>query len=220
MDRFLKPDAELIVQHLKELEKSLGKSRSWWPRFLFHFTNIDNAVKILESGSLMCRSLLEKSGEMETDNASPEIIERTDDKWKEYVRLYFRPRTPTQFRNEGFRPEGQRTLNAHCPVPVYFLFDARKMLARSRRFSISREGWGDGFHPQDRLHPVRSAQRGRHQSGIGAAVACGRLASVLVARIAVHRSPACRLLGQEHGDLSGRGLALLPAHTCQPCGLV
>lgn len=130
MSAHLKPDADLIIQHLKTLEKSLEKSRSWWPRFLFHFTNIDNAVKILESGFLMSRAKLEQTGEMETDNASPMIIGQTDDRWKEYVRLYFRPRTPTQYRNEGFRPKTQRSLNAHCPVPIYFLFDARKMLAR------------------------------------------------------------------------------------------
>jgi hypothetical protein len=43
---------------------------------------------------------------------------------------YFRPRTPTQYNNEGFRPVGQRELNSHCPVPVFFLFNSKELLTR------------------------------------------------------------------------------------------
>lgn len=36
--------------------------------------------------------------------------------------LYFRPRTPTQFHNEGIRPPLQRGQSgAHCPVPIFFV---------------------------------------------------------------------------------------------------
>ncbi len=63
--------------------------------------------------------------------ASPVVIDGTDPEWKDYVRLYFRPKTPTQYRNEGFRPVGQRSLNSHCPVPVYLIFDALAVLSRS-----------------------------------------------------------------------------------------
>ena len=47
------------------------------------------------------------------------------------MRLYFRPRTPTQYRNEGFRPTGQWEYNAHCPVPVYLLFKADEVLSKT-----------------------------------------------------------------------------------------
>jgi hypothetical protein len=47
------------------------------------------------------------------------------------VRFYFRPKTPTQYNNEGVRPKGELRLDgAHCPVPVFFLFDSRKLLSR------------------------------------------------------------------------------------------
>ena len=53
------------------------------------------------------------------------------------MRLYFRPRTPTQHQIEGFRPARQlNSLGKHMPVPVFFLFDAREILTRkTTRFS-------------------------------------------------------------------------------------
>jgi hypothetical protein len=98
---------------------------------LFHFTDIQNAVQIIEQGNLVCRSVLEKKGTMITDNASPDVITNTDPEWKDFVRLYFRPRTPTQYNNEGFRPPELRELGgAHCPVPIYFIFDAPRVLGK------------------------------------------------------------------------------------------
>ena len=53
---------------------------------------------------------------------------------KNYVRLYFRPKTPTQYYAEGVK--SSRTLSisrfpdAHCPVPVFFLFDSAEVLSR------------------------------------------------------------------------------------------
>jgi len=68
---------------------------------------------------------------MRVDNASPQIIAQTRTQHLRYVRLYFRPRTPTQYRNEGIRPRDQRQLGgAHCPIPVYFCFDALAVLAQ------------------------------------------------------------------------------------------
>ena len=59
---------------------------------------------------------------------------------KSCVRFYFRPRTPTQFYAEGVR--SQATLDdsdypgAHCPVPVFLLFDSSEVLTRADcRFS-------------------------------------------------------------------------------------
>ena len=75
---------------------------------------------------------------MRVDIAAPDIIDHTDPEWQDYVRLYFRPRTPTQYRNEGFRPASEVELGAHCPVPVYLLFDSYKTL--SRQDSLFTEG--------------------------------------------------------------------------------
>ena len=75
---------------------------------------------------------------MRVDIAAPDIIDHTDAEWQDYVRLYFRPRTPTQYLNEGFRPVSRLQLGAHCPVPVYLLFDAYQVL--SRQDSLFTEG--------------------------------------------------------------------------------
>ena len=131
MTRRQKPDAIGIARFLADLKKEewLGTARSWWPDYVFHFTDLQNAVSILKTGALLGRVEAQKRGLMDTDNASQEVIDSTDDEWQDYVRLYFRPRTPTQYRNEGFRPVEQRWQGAHCPVPIYFLFDFKSVLS-------------------------------------------------------------------------------------------
>ena len=128
-----KPDARRIARFLADLKQAdwLGTARRWWPDYLFHFTDIQNAVSILKTGALFSRLEAQKRNLMDTDNASQEILGSTDNEWKDYVRLYFRPRTPTQYRNEGFRPQEHRWQGAHCPVPIYFLFDSRSVLSRT-----------------------------------------------------------------------------------------
>ena len=73
---------------------------------------------------------------MGMDCASPDVIAHTADKWKQYVRLYFRPRTPMQYDIEGIRPKDRFVLGAHCPVPVIMLFNSVEILTRAdTRFS-------------------------------------------------------------------------------------
>ncbi len=105
---------------------------TWWPRFVYHFTDVRNAAAILQNDCLYSRAEASRLGLMQVDNASAEIIGQTRPEHLEFVRLYFRPRTPTQYRNEGIRPGGRRELSAHCPVPVYFCFDALGVLSRMR----------------------------------------------------------------------------------------
>jgi hypothetical protein len=46
--------------------------------------------------------------------------------------MYFRPRTPTQYWMEGILTPEQvaRANGAHCPVPVFLLFDSRELFTR------------------------------------------------------------------------------------------
>ena len=131
----LRPKAEIsaIRRHLDSLKQApwLGPARGWWPDSLFHCTDIRNVVNVLKTGELLSRVQANKTGQMQVDVAAPEIIGQTDAEWQDYVRLYFRPRTPTQYRNEGFRPKGQWALHSHCPVPVYLLFRAHNVLSRA-----------------------------------------------------------------------------------------
>ena len=139
MTKYLKQNAEKIVAHFRSIKQEdwLQESQRWWPGHLFHFTDLTNAAKILCDGKLSSRSQLERTGGLITDIASPEIISSTGSQCKEYVRFYFRPRTPTQYRNEGFRPVCKREFGAHCPVPVSFIFDAEPILTnKTTLFSI------------------------------------------------------------------------------------
>ncbi len=130
-----KPDAARIAAHLESLKQAnwIGPARQWWPKYVFRFDDIQNAVRILSCGRILCRA--QRGEALET--ASQAVLDHTEEKWKNCVRLYFRPRTPTQYQVEGFRPRGQLgSLQAHMPVPVFLLFDAKDILTRaSTKFS-------------------------------------------------------------------------------------
>ena len=126
-------EIRVIERHNESLRRApwLGNARAWWPHFLFHCTDVRNVASILTSGELLSRVQATKDDKLATDIAAPNIIERTSVQLQDYVRLYFRPRTPTQYRNEGFRPQGLLYSGAHCPVPVYILFRAIEVLSRA-----------------------------------------------------------------------------------------
>jgi hypothetical protein len=132
----MKPDSEKIKSFIDNLanESWLGPVRSHWVKYIFHHTDIRNAVAILKSGKLLCRRRLDETGGMVVDNASRPIISSTESLVKDYVRLYFRPRNPTQYRNEGVRPKDKQWEESHCPVPVFFLFDSKSILTRDECF--------------------------------------------------------------------------------------
>lgn len=140
-----------IKRHIAMWSTRLGHF-DWWPKYVYHFTDVHNAVAILKSGCLFSRNEARRRGLMEVDNASAEIIQRTKLEHLSYARLYFRPRTPTQFRNEGIRPINQRELGgAHCPIPIYFCFDALTVLARDdTEFSNGNVGSASSFHSCER----------------------------------------------------------------------
>lgn len=129
----MKPDHLEIREAINNLksENWLDESRKWWPNFLFHFTDITNAVNILEKNKLLCRSEIENTAEHKKDIASQEILRDTKPVWKNYVRLYFRPKTPMLYQIEGIRPKSELKFGgAHCPVPVVFLFNSVPILTR------------------------------------------------------------------------------------------
>ena len=68
--------------------------------YFYHFTNIENALGIIEKGWIFGRHEALENNLMQTENASPSVISVSQNKIKEYARLYFRPRTPTQYHND------------------------------------------------------------------------------------------------------------------------
>ncbi|MCK9444105.1 MAG: DUF4433 domain-containing protein [Tissierellaceae bacterium] len=109
----------------------LNKSINWWPLYLYHFTDVHNAISIIDKEYIFGRKLASDENLMTSDNASSNVIEITDEMVLRYARLYMRPKTPTQFHNEGYKPEAIRDqgINANCPVPVFFFLDAEKVLS-------------------------------------------------------------------------------------------
>lgn len=123
---------------IKKQRRLLPKSRNWWPKYFYHFTDIQNALGIIDKGWIFGRQTAIENELMQNDNASNSVISLSSNGIKEYARLYFRPKTPTQFHNEGYKPKSVRKLdiNASCPVPVFFLFRCRKdfMYGRNKVF--------------------------------------------------------------------------------------
>src|SRR5258708_34920581 len=114
-----KHDALEFRRHLATLREQWheDKEKSWWPNYAFHFTDIRNAVLILKNGVLMSRASAQTLSEGFVDAASQQILDRTENTWKRYVRFYFRPKTPMLYVNEGFiTNSGGTPLKAHWPV--------------------------------------------------------------------------------------------------------
>jgi len=154
-----KPDAEAIRIFLKELENKDWVRRSerrWWPRLLFHYTDVTNAVKILRDGFLYSREQLENAEGLTVSSGSSAVLAGTDTTIKDCVRLYFRPKTPTQFHAEGVRSKSVlvRSMypDAHCPVPIFFLFDSGSILTRADSF------FSDGSLASPRAQIFQSAK--------------------------------------------------------------
>lgn len=143
-----KSDARAIRRVLSERAKKLDVgSRQWWLNYAFHFTDVRNAAGVLREGHLYCRAQATAKGLMVVENADREVIKRRPELTDQYARLYFRPRTPTQYRNEGIRPIAKReSHNAHCPVPVFFLFDLQSVLVREGSlFTDVAANWDEAY---------------------------------------------------------------------------
>ena len=142
-----KQDRQRIIGKLDDLVRRYRyDARSWWPDFLFHYTALENTISILNSGALYSREKAISRDLLSTDSASASVLVNTSETYKGHARLYFRPKTPTQYSNEGIRPRDTIVYGAHCAVPVFLLFDSRDVLTReSTQFS---NGTLAGFSPR------------------------------------------------------------------------
>lgn len=102
--------------------------RKWWVDYLFHITDLNNVVSILDSGYVYSRDEVGSKEITFKDAASSNIVRQTRKGMTNYVRLYFRPLTPTAYHMEGFKPIHKQLHGAHCPVPVYLLFDMKAIV--------------------------------------------------------------------------------------------
>jgi hypothetical protein len=135
-----KADAERIAAFMRGLGAalSLGVPRLSWPLHLFRVDDVRAAASVLNGGMLYPRRRAELLRLLAHDSASPGVIEHTPDWCKECVRLYFRPRTPTEYRSEGFRPRRSIVMGAHRPMPIVLIFDSVPII--TARGTIFTEG--------------------------------------------------------------------------------
>ena len=114
--------ADFLQEFQNNLSAHFHGAQNWWTNYLFHFTDMSNALSILEHQALLSRNEANRLGLMKNDNANDDIIAKTSHEHQNYARLYFAPSTPTQYNNEGFKPKNSIQYNAHCPMPVMFVF--------------------------------------------------------------------------------------------------
>lgn len=123
--------AAFVDQHIAHWQGKLTSPyyahRRHWPSHLFHHAPLENAVGILRDGCLRSRN--DGNNRRARDVAAPGVID-TRDHAHDFVRLYFRPKTPTQWHIEGIRKQGESHYGdgTHAPVLVMFLLDARSVL--------------------------------------------------------------------------------------------
>lgn len=118
---------EIIRTQSSRMEKPI----KWWPRYLYHYADVNHAVSIIASEWIYDRATVKEKKLTKTDAASQNVPNVTGDAVKHCGRLYMRPLTPTQFYSEGYKPKVVRHedyKDANCPVPVFFMLDPVKTL--------------------------------------------------------------------------------------------
>ena len=118
--------------HIETWEQKLDlpfyAHRKSWPSRLFHHSPLENAVEILRDGNLRSRS--DPNLRIERDVAGDGVIDLRLDAHK-YVRLYYRPRTPTQFHIEGVRKKSECQFGKQAPILYMFVLSATPVLTRN-----------------------------------------------------------------------------------------
>ena len=179
-----KPDADEILDHMQQLSSSLklDRNRSFWPQWLFRSDHVENTADILNSGRLLSRDAAKEGKLIRVDSGSPHYTSRLSEQHRKLVRLYFRPRTPTQCRNEGIRPQSGIELDAHMPVPVYLLFSVR--LLAEEGFFFTKGRLTEGTEIGDSAKFLKSIEFGDvyHDRGVGGVGESERRAQILNAR--------------------------------------
>ena len=151
--------AAFVDQHIAHWQGQLTSPhyahRRHWPSHLFHHAPLENAVNILRDGCLRSRN--DPKNLRTLDVAAPGVIGARDHA-HDSVRLYFRPKTPTQWNIEGIRKAGECKYgeDAHAPVLVMFLLDARSVLTlpdihfsdKNMQLASTVSGYDEGYFAQ------------------------------------------------------------------------
>jgi hypothetical protein len=123
---------ETVEAHIETWAERFKKSaypyRQNWPPRLFRHEPVENAAVILRAGRLLCRNAAR--GLAPKDIADKGVIATRDESHK-YARLYFRPKTPTQYHIEGIRKPSEYyhgDPDAHAAILVILIFRIEGLL--------------------------------------------------------------------------------------------
>jgi len=118
-----------IARWEAQLQNPFQPHRAKWPRRLFHHSPLENVVQILTAGVL--RSRQDPANHRAYDVAGAGVIDARVEA-HEYVRMYFRPNTPTQYHIEGIRrpSDCDYGVHAHAPMLVMLLLRAEHVLTQ------------------------------------------------------------------------------------------
>lgn len=120
-----------VRAHIDQWEERLGRGnrpyRQHWPARLFRHEPLENAVKILQSGALLSRR--DAADGIERDVAPANII-ASSAAARGSVRLYFRPKNPTQYHIEGIKKPHELYQGRHAPVLVIMIFQSEHILTQ------------------------------------------------------------------------------------------
>lgn len=84
---------------------------------LFHMTDINNLKRIIKDGMLYSR--LHPRNLSIIDSANPSVIQHTREEFKNYVRFYYKEKTPTYYNMEGIL---HNKTQGHIPIPCLLIF--------------------------------------------------------------------------------------------------
>lgn len=142
------------------LKQNDAKNKSWYydqpsgtTGLIWHFTDINNMANILSYQEIASKNWGQKKKIIQNNNAASSVNDAATQPWvHNYARFYLRPKTPTQYRNEGIyqyygsRPNFSQLPSsltnkkdndfwttgkpAHLPVPVFIGFSLSKFLKR------------------------------------------------------------------------------------------
>lgn len=102
-----------IVKQLKIFHEYLKQNYGF--EGFIHTTDFSNFINIMDSGYIYSRFKAKEKGLLSIDSAHGEIISGTSHDVQNKVRFYYRPKTPTHYRNEGIIPNNPEH---HMPIPV------------------------------------------------------------------------------------------------------
>jgi hypothetical protein len=171
-----------IARWEAKLQSPFYPHRHKWPSRLFHHSPLENAVKIILDGNLRSRD--DPKNLREKDVAAETVIGYRQHAHRS-VRLYFRPRTPTQYHIEGIRKLGECKFgdNAHAPILIMFVLDARRVLTKSGIQFCDRNMQSGSAFPDDTLEYFENIpfEKVYHEGGTGgdATIIAHRCAEVL-----------------------------------------